>query len=181
VAGEPVKPSPSINSSTSTKSFPSAKPSTSHVENKTVYFQGVQRDTLSAQKSYILSISQHLSPGSQDSSTSVTSSPPSSFCYPPPPPSSSSASPIPKSHPLFATEYFEVRASQKGGYGAFAIKDISKDTIIITEKALFSGTTIDVFHMFEQLAREQRDEYMNLHAHNGFGTHKILSIFKTNR
>jgi hypothetical protein len=53
--------------------------------------------------------------------------------------------------------------------------------IIITEKALFSGTTIDVFHMFEQLAREQRDEYMNLHAHNGFSTHKILSIFKTNQ
>jgi hypothetical protein len=34
-------------------------------------------------------------------------------------------------------------------------------------------------NMFEQLAREQRDEYMNLHAYNGFGTHKILSNFKT--
>lgn len=40
---------------------------------------------------------------------------------------------------------------------------------------------MEVFHLYEQLAREQREEYMNLHAHNGFGTHKILSIFKTNR
>ena len=49
------------------------------------------------------------------------------------------------------------------------------------EKALFTGCIMEVFHLYEQLAREQREEYMNLHAHNGFGTHKIVSIFKTNR
>ncbi|KIN02350.1 hypothetical protein OIDMADRAFT_98589, partial [Oidiodendron maius Zn] len=40
---------------------------------------------------------------------------------------------------------------------------------------------VEVFHHFEQLSREQRNEYMKLHAHREFGTHKILSIFKTNR
>ena len=40
---------------------------------------------------------------------------------------------------------------------------------------------MEVFHLYEQLAREQREEYMDLHAYEGFVTHKALSIFKTNR
>lgn len=51
----------------------------------------------------------------------------------------------------------------------------------MTEEALFTGTLVEVFHHFEQLSREQRNEYMKLHAHREFGTSKILSIFKTNR
>jgi hypothetical protein len=49
------------------------------------------------------------------------------------------------------------------------------------EDALFTGTLVEVFHQFELLSQEQRKEYMKLHAHKGFGTHNILSIFKTNR
>jgi hypothetical protein len=96
-------------------------------------------------------------------------------------PTSPSPSPTPKTEPLFVTEYFEVRPSPRGGFGAFAVKDIPKDTVVIMETALFSGTMLEVFHLYEQLSKEQRKEYMKLHAHMGVGGHRILSIFKTNR
>jgi hypothetical protein len=83
--------------------------------------------------------------------------------------------------PLFTTEYFEVRPSQKGGLGAFATKEIPWGTVIHREKALFTGTLMEVFYLYDQLSRDQRREYLDLHEFKRVGGHKILSIFKTNR
>ena len=138
---------------------------------------------LSAKELYILSITQPVSSTSEGSSASLSSSSSSSpsssspitTSFSPPPPLG------PAVEPLFKTEFFEAHHSPKGGYGAFAIKDIPKDAVIIMEEALFTGTLVEVFHQFEQLSPEQRKDYMKLHAYRGFDTHKIPSIFKTNR
>jgi hypothetical protein len=79
------------------------------------------------------------------------------------------------------TEYFEARRSRKGGYGAFAVKDIEKHTVIMAEKPLFRANFFEVFLEYEQLTPEQKKEYLSLHGWKGIDKHKILSIFKTHR
>jgi len=83
--------------------------------------------------------------------------------------------------PLFTTEFFEVRKSPKGGYGAFAIKDIEKDIVIMAEKPLFRATYMEVYYKYESLSTSQREEYRSLHGWEGVNEHQVLSIFKTNR
>lgn len=86
-----------------------------------------------------------------------------------------------KSDPLFVTEFFEVRRSPKGGYGAFATKDIEVGTVIMSEKPLFRAISGEVFYKYENLATEQREEYRSLHGWSGLGLPRLLAIFKTNR
>jgi hypothetical protein len=97
------------------------------------------------------------------------------------PPAGLSPPPILPVKPLFTTEYFEVRPSPKGGLGAFATREIPCGTVIHREQALFTGTSMEVFYLYEQLSPDQRREYLGLHEFKGVGGHKILSIFKTNR
>ncbi|PVH89506.1 SET domain-containing protein [Cadophora sp. DSE1049] len=82
---------------------------------------------------------------------------------------------------LFSSEYFEVRRSKKGGYGAFATKDIETETIIMVEKPLFRANFMEVFVELEKLTREQRREYRTLHGYTGLSPTKDLAIYKTNR
>ncbi|KUJ18770.1 SET domain-containing protein [Mollisia scopiformis] len=91
--------------------------------------------------------------------------------------------PIPpaKADPLFVTEFFEVCKSPKGGYGAFATKDIEVGTVIMSEEPAFRATFGEVFYMYEGLTTEQRVEYRSLHGWSALAHNRILSIFKTNR
>ncbi|KAK0104239.1 hypothetical protein ONS96_005331 [Cadophora gregata f. sp. sojae] len=82
---------------------------------------------------------------------------------------------------LFSTEYFEARRSKKGGYGAFATKNIEAETIVMVEKPLFRATFMEVFVELEKLTREQRREYRTLHGYSGLSPTKDLAIYKTNR
>ncbi|CZT44676.1 uncharacterized protein RSE6_04876 [Rhynchosporium secalis] len=84
-------------------------------------------------------------------------------------------------HSLFCTEYFEVRRSKKGGYGAFARKDIEKGTVVMTEKSLFRANFLEVFFELEKLTKEQRREYRTLHGHMALSDSRELAIYKTNR
>jgi hypothetical protein len=95
--------------------------------------------------------------------------------------SSSSTSRSSEAEPLFVTDFFEVRKSPKGGYGAFATKDIEKDTVIIAEDPLFRATYLEVFYKYEALPAEKRDEYRSLFGWKGVSDHQVLAIFKTNR
>lgn len=95
--------------------------------------------------------------------------------------SSLSASPSIKQDPLFESEFFEVRESSKGGYGAFATKDIEIGTIVQREKPAFRAIMGEIFHEYEGLTVEQRAEYRSLHGWSAFGNNRIISIFKTNR
>jgi hypothetical protein len=110
----------------------------------------------------------------------------------PPPPTltpssscSSSSSTVPlasyEAPPLFATNFFEVRKSPKGGYGAFATKDIEKDTVIMSEEPLFRAAYIEVFYKYEALSLEKREEYRSLFGWKGVSEYQVLAIFKTNR
>ncbi|KAE9367024.1 SET domain-containing protein [Stipitochalara longipes BDJ] len=92
--------------------------------------------------------------------------------------SSTSSSEAP---PLFVTDYFEVRKSPKGGYGAFATKDIEKDIVIMSEAPLFRAMFMEVFLKFEALPKDLRDEYKTLVGWKELSNHEILAIFKTNR
>jgi hypothetical protein len=83
--------------------------------------------------------------------------------------------------PLFTTDYFEVRKSSKGGYGAFAIKDIEKSTVIVAEEPLFQATYGEVFYKYESLPIEKRAEYRSLVGWKGTSDFEILAIFRTNR
>lgn len=119
-------------------------------------------------------------PTSSDSSSSSPKSPSTSF-YPATNlflDSFSSPIDIP---PLLTTEYFDVRLSNKGGYGAFASKDIKKNTVIMTEKPLFRSTFPDVFIELEKLKRKERREYRTLHGFKGISPVLDIAIFKTNR
>jgi hypothetical protein len=94
----------------------------------------------------------------------VSSSNPSSSSSPSSPSPSSLLGPA--TEVLFKTEFFEVRPSSKGGYGAFATKNILKDMVVMIEEALFTGTIVEVVYQFEQLIREQQKEYMRRLAEN---------------
>jgi hypothetical protein len=87
----------------------------------------------------------------------------------------------PEAPPLLVTDYFEVRKSSKGGYGAFAIKEIKEGTIIMSEEPLFRAAYIEVFYKYEALPRDQRKEYRSLFGWKGVSEHPVLAIFKTNR
>lgn len=89
--------------------------------------------------------------------------------------------PPPKPDPLFITPFFEVRKSPKGGYGAFATKDIEVGTVIMSEKPLFRATFGEVFYEYEQLTFPQKVEYRSLHGWSALAKNRVLSIFKTNR
>jgi hypothetical protein len=93
----------------------------------------------------------------------------------------SSTSSTSESTPLFTTDFFEVRKSPKGGYGAFATKDLEKDTIIMSEEPLFRAAFMDVFIEFEKLPADKRAEYRTLFGWKGVSDNQILAIFKTNR
>lgn len=109
-----------------------------------------------------------------------TPSPPPTF-IPSSSSSFSSTSTISEPTPLFTTDFFEVRKSPKGGYGAFATKDIEKDTIIMSEEPLFRAALMEVFIEFENLPADKRAEYRTLFGWQGVSDDEILAIFKTNR
>ncbi|CZS97815.1 uncharacterized protein RAG0_06718 [Rhynchosporium agropyri] len=95
--------------------------------------------------------------------------------------SSSFSSSSSSSSPLIGVKYFEVRRSKKGGYGAFARKDIEKGTVVMTEKSLFRANFLEVFFELEKLTKEQRREYRTLHGHMALSDSRELAIYKTNR
>ena len=120
----------------------------------------------------------------QQESTSIptlTLSSSSTSKFPNPSSSSSPSEQEAKNPPLFTNEHFEVNLSAKGGYGAFATKNITAGTVIMSEKPLFKANFCEVFLQYEQLTPKQREEYLTLHGWDGISTNKILSIFVTNR
>lgn len=77
--------------------------------------------------------------------------------------------------------YFEIRKSPKGGYGAFALQDISAYTNILTESPLLQSCNETLFDDFEKLTEEQKAAYMKLACYDDIAPDKRMAIFKTNR
>ncbi|KAH8669677.1 hypothetical protein BGZ60DRAFT_39437 [Tricladium varicosporioides] len=94
---------------------------------------------------------------------------------------SSSINSTPQIPPLFVTEYFEVRKSNKKGMAAYATKNIKKNTVIMGEDPLFIAEFMEVYYKFESLTMEQKKEYMTLCDWRGLEKEKILAIFSVNR
>jgi hypothetical protein len=92
-----------------------------------------------------------------------------------------SARPATKQDPLFKNGFLEVKKSPKGGYGAFAIKDIEVGTVVLSEEPAFRASFGEVFYQYEGLRKEQRAEYRSLHGWSALADNHILSVFKTNR
>ncbi|KAH8801404.1 hypothetical protein F5884DRAFT_513703 [Xylogone sp. PMI_703] len=82
--------------------------------------------------------------------------------------------------PLFVTEFFEVRGSPKGGYGAFALDDIDVGTVIFSEKPLFKAHEISFHHEYERLSQEQREEFATLSCNRGLSADPEIATFLTN-
>ena len=89
--------------------------------------------------------------------------------------------PAPASPKYFTNEYFEVKQSPKRGLGSFAIIDIAKGTVILSEKPLFIASAVEVYSRVENLPEGKRKEYMKLSRFNELNPHPIMAIFLTNR
>lgn len=61
--------------------------------------------------------------------------------------------------------YYEIRPSAKGGFGAFAVRDIKKDQLILLEKPFLRSTPFIVLRDVYDLPREAKELFMNL-AHD---------------
>jgi hypothetical protein len=84
--------------------------------------------------------------------------------------------------PLYTiAPYFEVRKSPKGGYGAFALKDIPRDTEILSEKALVQASSSDVRMHFSKLSADNQEAYLKLASFDDLDSDRTIAIFKTNR
>jgi hypothetical protein len=84
--------------------------------------------------------------------------------------------------PLYTVApYFEVRKSPKGGYGAFALEDIPRDTEILSEKSLVQASSSDVRIHFSKLSTDNQEAYLKLASFDDLDSDKIIAIFKTNR
>jgi hypothetical protein len=92
------------------------------------------------------------------------------------------SSPVsPTAEVLFTTEIFEVRKSPKGGWGAFALVDIEKDTVVLSEAPLFRSGALQIYAEYEKLTSQQRKEYLTLACWYGVENYKVQAIFNTNR
>jgi hypothetical protein len=124
---------------------------------------------ISPAKAWLLSVS--ATPEELSRISSSQTSPKSSF----------SSSQTSSEQPSFINDFFEVRASPKGGLGAFAVVDIPKDTVIMTEEPLFRADPVEIYWKYENLTDEQRKEYKTLSCWFGIEDQRVPAIFTTNR
>ena len=82
---------------------------------------------------------------------------------------------------LFTTDLFDVRKSPKGGWGAFAIRDVERGTVVFSELPLFRTKIGNIYHEYENLTREQRAEYRTLAHWYKVNPTKVMGVFLTNR
>lgn len=85
----------------------------------------------------------------------------------------------------FSNGIFEVRSSATAGFGAFALRDITRGQTILIEKALFHATYNSLYDELERLETPLLQAFGRMHAHvpkalNGSTDHRV-AIFKTNR
>jgi hypothetical protein len=94
---------------------------------------------------------------------------------------SSNPTEVDQSPLLQAAPYFEIRISLKGGYGAFALQDIPRFTVILSEPSLLQATNGNVLEKFEALSQNEKKEFLRLASFDELDANKIIAIFKTNR
>ena len=61
--------------------------------------------------------------------------------------------------------YYEIRPSAKGGFGAFAVRDIEKDQLILLEKPFLRSTPFTILRDVYDLPKEAKQFFMTL-AHD---------------
>jgi hypothetical protein len=77
--------------------------------------------------------------------------------------------------------YFEIKRSDKGGYGAFALEDLPPQTNILSETALIEAANYNLLEKFELLSAVEKEKFMDLASFDKISSNKIVTIFKTNR
>jgi len=70
---------------------------------------------------------------------------------------------------------FEIRKSQLGGFGAFAVKDITKGTHILVDKPLFRTTAMDLVKSLDALNPSERAKFFALHPYSPDPTASIVA------
>lgn len=77
--------------------------------------------------------------------------------------------------------YFEVRASPKGGLGAFALENIPPHTTILTEPFLLQARSATILDVFAQLPAKEKQTFQGLATFKMLHPNKIVATFKVNR
>lgn len=67
---------------------------------------------------------------------------------------------------LFANEFFEVRQSSLGGYGAFAAKPLPERQPILLELPLLRTNAMDLMKDFANLSPYKQNAFRSLHAYH---------------
>ncbi|KAH6665336.1 hypothetical protein F5X68DRAFT_250152 [Plectosphaerella plurivora] len=67
---------------------------------------------------------------------------------------------------LFSNTSIEVRKSDLGGFGIFAIRDLVFQEHILIERTLFHASGTSVITAFESLEDSDRELFLDLHSHN---------------
>lgn len=84
--------------------------------------------------------------------------------------------------PMYSNEYFEIAKSNVAGWGAFAMRDLTKGDVILREIPLFVAETDKIFHEFYKLDESAKKVALSLHSHRLIkgGTPQILAVWQTN-
>jgi hypothetical protein len=61
-------------------------------------------------------------------------------------------------------QFFEIRPSRLGGVGAFAVRALKKDEIILVEEPLLRTTWFYLRRAFSNLSEADKNTYLNLHC-----------------
>ncbi|KAM0335494.1 hypothetical protein ACHAQA_000542 [Verticillium albo-atrum] len=72
-----------------------------------------------------------------------------------------------RGQPIFANDFFEIRASPVGGLGAFAVRDLQRGDRILTERAVIRAIDVDrdLIRRFDALSLADRDLVLDLAMH----------------
>ncbi|KAI1465413.1 uncharacterized protein F4812DRAFT_438619 [Daldinia caldariorum] len=81
----------------------------------------------------------------------------------------------------YANQYFEIKKSRLGGYGAFAKTDLKCGQLILAEQPALKANPITLYQDIAELAPELRAAFYRMHGHKRSPEHdKRQAIFLTN-
>ncbi|KAI1657799.1 hypothetical protein F4813DRAFT_359630 [Daldinia decipiens] len=81
----------------------------------------------------------------------------------------------------YRNQYFEVKKSRLGGYGAFAKTDLRQGQLILAERPILTASPVTLYQDLELLAPELRAAFYRMHGHKRSPDHdKRQAIFLTN-
>ncbi|KAI0847084.1 hypothetical protein F5Y00DRAFT_263896 [Daldinia vernicosa] len=82
---------------------------------------------------------------------------------------------------VYRNQYFEVKKSRLGGYGAFAKTDLKQGQLILAERPILTASPVTLYQDIEALAPELQAAFYRMHGHKRSPDHdERQAIFLTN-